>query len=353
MPVMSARTQYQVVICGGGVAALEAAAALREHAGDRVALTLIAPEVEFVYRPLAPASAFGYPDPPRVALDQIAAGMDATLIGDRVSWIDRAAGVVHTDAGAGVAYDALIVCVGATARVVYEHALTIDGRATGELDALIASVQTGEVERVAFVAHDRLSWPLPLYEAALMSATLAAEAGRTPQLTIVTPESRPLEVFGEHAGRQMEELLAELGFDLFTRARAEVPDPHEVIIGQTDRGTEQQPSRRRVDRVVALPELVGPHLRGLPSVDQGFIPTDHSRSGLRCSPTGRARLSRRSSPRTSTICWTRGALHRAEPLTARSQGSANVVPSLDPVDGWRCTVMQAIAAAAATSASAM
>ena len=125
---MSTRTPYQVVICGGGVAALEAAAALREHAGDRVALTLIAPEAEFVYRPLVPASAFGYPDPPRVALDQIAAGVDATLIGDRVSWIDRAAGVVHTDAGAGVAYDALIVCVGATARVVYEHALTIDGR---------------------------------------------------------------------------------------------------------------------------------------------------------------------------------------------------------------------------------
>src|SRR5450631_3780753 len=98
---MSTRTQYQVVVCGGGVAALETAASLREHAGDRVALTLIAPEPEFVYRPLAPASAFGYPDPPRVPLDQIAAGVDATVIGDRVSWIDRSAGVVHTDAGAG------------------------------------------------------------------------------------------------------------------------------------------------------------------------------------------------------------------------------------------------------------
>ena len=272
---MSTRTQYQVVVCGGGVAALETAASLREHAGDRVALTLIAPEPEFVYRPLAPASAFGYPDPPRVPLDQIAAGVDATVIGDRVSWIDRSAGVVHTDAGAGVAYDALIVCVGATARVVYEHALTIDGRATGELDALIAGVQTGEVRRVAFVVHDRPSWPLPLYEAALMSATLAAEAGRTPELTIVTPESWPLEVFGEYAGRQMDALLAELGFDLFTCARAEVPDRHQVIVGRADRGMEQQPPRRRVDRVVALPELVGPHLRGLPCADHGFIPTDH------------------------------------------------------------------------------
>lgn len=78
-------------------------------------------------------------------------------------------------------------------------------RLAGELDALIAGVQTGEIERVAFVAHDRPSWPLPLYEAALMSATLAAEARRTPQLTIVTSEAWPLEVFGEHAGRQMKE----------------------------------------------------------------------------------------------------------------------------------------------------
>jgi sulfide:quinone oxidoreductase len=118
----------EVVICGGGVAALEVAGAVREDAGNRARVTLIAPEAEFVYRPLVPASAFGYPDPPRIPLDQVAAGVDATLVCDRVSRIDRPAGLVHRDAGASVAYDALIVFVGATARVVYEHALTIDGR---------------------------------------------------------------------------------------------------------------------------------------------------------------------------------------------------------------------------------
>lgn len=265
-----------VVICGGGVAALEAAGALREYAGDRVTLTLVAPDKEFVYRPLAPASAFGYPDPPRVPLHQIADRVGATLIADRVAWIDRAEGVVHTAAGAGADYDALIVCVGAGARVVYEHALSIDGRATSELDALIAEIRTGEVERVAFVAHDRPSWTLPLYEAALMSATLAAEAGHAPKLTIVTPEPRPLAVFGEQASREMERLLTKLGLDLITDARAEVPDRHQVVIRPASGGggVEHDP-RRRVDRVVALPELVGPHLRGLPCADNGFIPTDH------------------------------------------------------------------------------
>jgi sulfide:quinone oxidoreductase len=86
-------------------------------------------------------------------------------------------------------------------------------------------VQAGEIERVAFVADDRPSWPLPLYEVALMSATLAAEAGRTPQLTITTPETWPPEVFGEHAGRRMRELLVELGFDLSRAKEPRCPIP--------------------------------------------------------------------------------------------------------------------------------
>ena len=44
--------KFRVVIAGGGVAALEAALALHELAGERVATTLVAPNPEFVYRPL-------------------------------------------------------------------------------------------------------------------------------------------------------------------------------------------------------------------------------------------------------------------------------------------------------------
>jgi NADH dehydrogenase FAD-containing subunit len=38
----------KVVIVGGGVAALEALMALRDPAGDRVGVTLVAPEPDFV-----------------------------------------------------------------------------------------------------------------------------------------------------------------------------------------------------------------------------------------------------------------------------------------------------------------
>jgi sulfide:quinone oxidoreductase len=37
-----------VVIVGGGVAALEALMALRDPAGDRIGVTLVAPEPDFV-----------------------------------------------------------------------------------------------------------------------------------------------------------------------------------------------------------------------------------------------------------------------------------------------------------------
>ena len=45
--------RLQVLIAGAGVAGLEAAFALRELAGDRVSVTLLAPNSDFIYRPLA------------------------------------------------------------------------------------------------------------------------------------------------------------------------------------------------------------------------------------------------------------------------------------------------------------
>ena len=41
-----------IVIAGGGVAALEALIGIRELAGERPRVTLLAPESHFVYRPM-------------------------------------------------------------------------------------------------------------------------------------------------------------------------------------------------------------------------------------------------------------------------------------------------------------
>ena len=50
---MSVPPPLRVLIAGGGVAALETVLALRALAGDRVKLELLAPDEEFVERPLA------------------------------------------------------------------------------------------------------------------------------------------------------------------------------------------------------------------------------------------------------------------------------------------------------------
>src|SRR4051794_7258433 len=50
----------RVLVVGGGVAALELVLALRKLAGDDVAMQVVTPEREFVYRPLAVAEPFGF-----------------------------------------------------------------------------------------------------------------------------------------------------------------------------------------------------------------------------------------------------------------------------------------------------
>ena len=50
--------RVHVLIAGGGVAALEAALALRHLAEGRVSVELLAPEPHFWYRPLAVAAPF-------------------------------------------------------------------------------------------------------------------------------------------------------------------------------------------------------------------------------------------------------------------------------------------------------
>jgi 2-polyprenyl-6-methoxyphenol hydroxylase-like FAD-dependent oxidoreductase len=57
--VPAVRTErFEVLIAGGGVAGLEAAFALRDLAGDRVAVSILAPTDELVYRPTSVAEPF-------------------------------------------------------------------------------------------------------------------------------------------------------------------------------------------------------------------------------------------------------------------------------------------------------
>jgi len=77
-----------IIIAGGGVAGLEALLALRAMAGERVRLTLVAPDPDFTYKPLATAEPFGLGHAHSVPLTRFAEQARAELVIDAIAGLD-------------------------------------------------------------------------------------------------------------------------------------------------------------------------------------------------------------------------------------------------------------------------
>ncbi|MGP0050430.1 MAG: hypothetical protein ACLPZR_16485 [Solirubrobacteraceae bacterium] len=278
-----------VIIAGGGIAALEAALALDRLAGDHVNIELIAPDEEFVYRPMTVIEPFGGPAAERFPLAEIAHEAHADVIVDRLAWVDRTGRCVHTESHRVLAYDCLVLGLGAQARVQYEHAVTIDGRSGDPaLAGLVADLDRGRIGRLAFVVPALGSWQLPLYELALLTAARARQQGLALNNAIFTPEAAPLEAFGAQAGAAIAQLLADQGIELTCGVDCRVPNFHTVATSPRQH-LGLDPGRpggadASFDRILALPRLLGPQVRGIPSMSNGFIPID---------PHGRVRGARR------------------------------------------------------------
>ena len=260
--------KLRVLIAGGGVAALEAVLALHELAHGRVQATVLAPNTEFAYRPLSVREPFAYAAASRYPLEPIVSHTGAQLLAGELAWVDTGARTAHTGDAAQIEYDALIVALGAVARPRYEHALTIDDRHMDEtLHGLLQDVEGGYTRRIAFVSPPRMPWQLPLYELALMTAARAFDSGADLRITIITPEDSPLAIFGDAASDAVAQLLARRGIDVVSSAYAEIPRAKEIVVNPGDRSVS-------ADRIVALPELYGPQVRGLALTEHGFIRVD-------------------------------------------------------------------------------
>src|SRR6476469_1856210 len=117
--------KFRALIAGGGVAGVEAALALQDLAGDAVAVTLLAPERDFVYRPMSVREPFSYAGAHHYRLAEIAADASAELIRASVAWVIPSERIAHTTAGHAISYDALIIAVGAKRYERFPHATTI------------------------------------------------------------------------------------------------------------------------------------------------------------------------------------------------------------------------------------
>ena len=105
--------KLRVLVAGGGVAAIEAILALYELAGDRVSVSVLAPNSEFVYRPMTVREPFAYSQARRYELAPIVRHAGAELIEGELGWVDRDAQVVHTADDRELPYDALLLALGA------------------------------------------------------------------------------------------------------------------------------------------------------------------------------------------------------------------------------------------------
>jgi sulfide:quinone oxidoreductase len=268
MSTQEQTSKLRVVIAGGGVAGLEAALALGELAPGLTATTVLAPNSEFVDRPMTVREPFAYPQANRYALEPIVRDAGAELVADELAWVDPVKRVVHTRSDGELEYDVLVLALGARITPRYKHAITIDDRQLDEtLHGLIQDVEEGYVKSVAFVAPGRMAWPLPLYELALMTSTRAFDMDVEVDITIVTPEDSPLAIFGSLASSAIGDRLTKAKIKTITSAYAEIPRTGEIVINPGDRYL-------KVDRVVALPELYGPSVRGVPLSEHGFLRVD-------------------------------------------------------------------------------
>src|SRR3954468_255527 len=261
----------RVIVAGGGVAGIEALLELRALAGERGELTLADASPDFTYRPMKVAEPFARGTATRHAMAGIARDAGARLVADTVVAVDDDTRVAHTGGGLELRFDAVLLATGARAEPAYEHALTWDDRSGPEhLGGLLRDVEQGYVKRLAFLMPPGPAWPLPIYELALMTSRLAADAQTGPQITLVSPEVAPLRLFGRAARAAVAAELAAAGIGFRGCAYAEIEKGHALTLVL-------HPGMRRieVDRIVALPRLYGRAPTGVPVDEDGFVAVGH------------------------------------------------------------------------------
>ena len=265
---MTADDRTRVLIAGGGIAALELLLALRVLAGAHVAITLLTAEAQLAPRAMTVAEPFERGAAQAYDWSQIADHQHARLVIDRLVAVDTAAQIVFTHSGRRLHYDILALATGARRVEPFAGALTFGMRddAAAALRARVADVLTRDAASIAFALPSPSSWPLPLYELALLTAHELREHGSNATVRIVTPEQHPLDLFGPAASDAVKPMLDTLGIELTLRAQ-----PREVLPAALRIDGDQLIA---ADHVVTLADIAARPIAGLPVDRAGFVPVD-------------------------------------------------------------------------------
>jgi sulfide:quinone oxidoreductase len=275
----SADSPVQVLLGGGGFASLETILALRELLGGRASITLVSPDPHLAYRPAATLEAFVEPEhsspdrsrnPCSYDLRAICEDLGVTYRHDRLEAVAPKQHRVRLASFARLPYDVLVLALGARATVAVPGALTFrDQRDVPQFQRLLAAVRAGEVDQLVFAVPSGCTWALPLYELALMTAAFAKRHHVHLDVSLVSPEAAPLELFGGQASELLAGVLADRGVRFRgSSVPASVRADGALLLHFN--------GAIKADRVVCAPQLHGPRITGLPSDWWGFLATDSS-----------------------------------------------------------------------------
>ena len=212
----SLREPSDVVIAGGGVAALEALLALSEIAQNHVRVTLVAPDPRLTYRPLAVAEPFGISEPRVIDLERTAHDRGARFVAGSLHFVKPEAGRAGLADGTSLHYDALLVAIGTYQAPMLPGALTFAmPGSVDEFRALLGEIESGESpgSRSRFPTRCAAA---PALRAGRITAAFAVKIGANVELHMVTPELRPLEIFGPGVSSHVARLLEDAGIRLHT-----------------------------------------------------------------------------------------------------------------------------------------
>jgi sulfide:quinone oxidoreductase len=260
--------QTRVLVAGAGIAGLETLLALRELAGELVAIEVVSPTNRLYYRPLLVMEPFRAGGATTIPLAPLLARHGVRYHEGALSSVDASAHTARTGAGRELDYDVLVITCGGSHVEGVTGAVTFPSPGDVEdLRALLDDLENERAKRVAFALPPGAGWALPLYELALMTATeLERRCVDDFELVIVTPESDPLGLFGRPASDAVREILDERGIELVT---------HTYPVAVEEGGLVVRPGGLlAADRVVALSRLEGPRIDGVPQDAAGFIPVD-------------------------------------------------------------------------------
>jgi len=231
---------------------------------SRAEVHLFSPKSKFVLKPLAVLSGFGRGNLLNFDLPKLTATAGASFHNLSVSEVVPGDRVIRLSDDSDFNYDYLIASPGAKPLWFVPGATPYWGPGGNHSVAeALAPLRRREEAKVVVTMPEGGTWPLPIYELALL---IAAELDSDASMTIVTPEKLPLELFGKAAAGKAAALLRSRSIEtVLETAPAEYRDG--ALVTTDGR-------RIEADLAVTIPTLTGHRISGLPYNEQGFIPVD-------------------------------------------------------------------------------